>query len=207
MICLTMFTGIIASLGEVKAATQSHLVIYAKSLASQIAIGESVAINGACLTVVSADSSKSLIEFDISPETSERTTLGHLRPADCVNLERALAVGERLSGHLMQGHVDTTGDVVKIQSQSDSHLFTFRVGDPYTAWLVEKGSIAVDGISLTPFRISHGQFEVAVIPHTFSNTTLQYRKTGDKVNIEFDILAKYVQKQLQKEEFDGLKHN
>lgn len=202
-----MFTGIIASLGEVKEVTQNHLVIFTKPLASDVAIGESVAINGVCLTVVSIDSGKNLVEFDLSPETSKRTTLGHLQRADWVNLERALAVGERLSGHLMQGHVDTTGEVVKIQAQCDSHLFKFRVADLYSAWLVEKGSIAIDGVSLTPFHISHEQFEVAVIPHTFVNTTLQYRKTGDKVNIEFDILAKYVQKQLRKEEFNGLKHN
>jgi riboflavin synthase len=202
-----MFTGIIASLGEVKAATQNQLVIFAKPLAAQVSIGESVAINGVCLTVVAIDSGKNLVEFDLSPETSQRTTLGHLQQADWVNLERALAVGERLSGHLMQGHVDTTGEVVKVQSQNDSYLFTFRVDGQYSAWLVEKGSVAIDGISLTPFHINHGQFEVAVIPHTFATTTLQYRKTGDKVNIEFDILAKYVQKQLRKEEFNGLQHN
>ena len=202
-----MFTGIIASLGEVKVATQTRLLIFAKPLAAQVAIGESVAVSGACLTVVAVDPLNNVMEFDLSPETSMRTTLGRLHKADRVNLERALAAGERLSGHLMQGHVDTTGEVVDIRSQGGSHLFIFCVNQHYDAWLVEKGSVAIDGISLTPFQISNGQFEVAVVSHTFANTTLQYRKMGDKVNIEFDILAKYVQKQLRKEESDELKHN
>ncbi len=197
---VAMFTGIIAALGRVDAATGNLLVIASKKIAAQTQIGESVAVSGVCLTAVAVHKRRGLLEFNLSQETKERTTLGDLHRGSSVNLEWALAFGDRLGGHLLYGHVDALGEVIKITQQSDSHLFKFRVDPKFEPRLVEKGAVALDGISLTPFHIAQGSFEVAVIPHTFKHTTLQDRKTGDKVNVEFDILAKYAEKLLRREE-------
>ncbi len=192
-----MFTGIVQALGEVRARERGSLAVYAPSLAGELAVGGSVAVNGVCLTAVAVDPGAGTFRADLSPETLRRTALGDLQEGDRVNLELPLRAGEFLGGHWVQGHVDTVGEVVAVEPQPDgSYLFTFQVDLQYDPWIVEKGSIAVDGISLTPFDVREGRFSVAVIPHTYHHTTLKSRGPGARVNVEFDILAKYVAKQL-----------
>jgi riboflavin synthase len=189
-----MFTGIITAIGEVRERSSERLVIAAEPIAADLKVGGSIAVNGVCLTAVSIDQTQGQFGVELSPETLRRTNLGSLRPGDRVNLELPLRLGDRLGGHLVQGHVDALGEVVSIEPQGEFYLFTFRVDPAHEPLLVEKGSIAIDGVSLTPFHIWEGRFEVAVIPHTLRATTLQGLQPGDKVNIEFDILAKYVTK-------------
>lgn len=194
-----MFTGIVQALGEVRVRDvgEGGLTVYAPSLVRDLPVGGSVAVNGVCLTAVTVDPRAGTFTADLSPETLRRTTLGELTEGDRVNLELPLRVGDPLGGHLLQGHVDTVGEVLAVEPQPDgSYLFTFRVDPEYDPWIVEKGSIAVDGISLTPFGVEGGRFQVAVIPHTYRRTTLQARGPGARVNVEFDILAKYVAKHL-----------
>lgn len=197
-----MFTGIISSLGEARFISDERLRVYSPVTTSELSIGESIAVNGICLTASLIDSEAGYFECDISPETRQRTTLGEMRDGQRVNLELSMAVGERFGGHLLQGHVDSVAELVSVIPQSKSHLFTFRVDPQYDIWIVEKGSLALDGISLTPFNLKQGQFEVAIIPHTYECTTLQFLEGGDRVNVEFDILAKYVQKQLRGEKYE-----
>ena len=193
-----MFTGIVQALGEVRSLREGRLTVCAPRVVRDLAVGGSVAVNGACLTAVAVDPHAGTFAADLSPETLRRTTLGDLVEGDRVNVELPLRAGDVLGGHLLQGHVDTVGEVLAVEPQLDgSYLFTFRVDPEYDPWIVEKGSIAVDGISLTPFGVEGGRFRVAVIPHTYRNTTLQARGPGARVNVEFDILAKYVAKQLQ----------
>ena len=192
-----MFTGIVQALGEVRAREGGALAVYAPSLAGELAVGGSVAVNGVCLTAVAVDPGAGTFRADLSPETLRRTALGDLREGDGVNLELPLRAGDFLGGHWVQGHVDTVGEVVAVEPQPDgSYLFAFQVEPRYDLWIVEKGSIAVDGISLTPFDVREGRFSVAVVPHTYHHTTLKSRGPGARVNVEFDILAKYVAKQL-----------
>ncbi|MGQ9477877.1 MAG: riboflavin synthase [Candidatus Bipolaricaulia bacterium] len=189
-----MFTGIIAGLGQVQALTSGRLVVSPpQELLPKV--GESIAVNGVCLTA--SEVREGYFAADLSPETLARTNLGSLRPGARVNLELPLPADGRISGHFVLGHVDTVGEVVSIRPQGDSYLFTFAVAPQFDHLLVEKGSVAVDGISLTAFNIHEGRFEVAIIPHTYRVTNLQDRRPGDLVNIEFDILGKYVAKRLK----------
>lgn len=161
----------------------------------RLEIGGSVSVNGVCLTIVSLDSDKQSFSVDISEETKKRTNIGLLRPGKKVNFELPLKVDEfggGLDGHIVQGHVDTMGKITKVQKRKDNHVVRFVTSNKYGKFLVDKGSIAVDGISLTPYRVSGGSFTVSVIPHTYNSTTLQFARGGSKVNLEFDILAKYV---------------
>ena len=194
-----MFTGIIATTGEVKLLESGRLIVKIPELTAEIRIGDSVAISGVCLTAKEIDVENQAVSFDVSEETLQRTTLGAVQAGQAVNIELALAAGDRLGGHWVQGHIDAMGEVVEIEDQDGSHRFRFRVGSEGEELIVEKGSIAVDGISLTPFNISAGAFDTAIIPHTLSVTTLKSLKPGDKVNIEFDIVGKYIKKQLRKE--------
>jgi riboflavin synthase len=192
-----MFTGIIQSLGEVTHNTRQKLSVCAPQLFGELDIGKSIAVNGACLTVVELNPVSEEFSADLSPETCERTNLGALRQGEKVNLELPLRFSQGLDGHWVLGHVDTVGEILSIQKKSNSYLYTFRVPVEYDRYLIEKGSIAIDGISLTLFSINAGRFEVSIIPHTYETTQLHTKKPGARVNVEFDVLAKYTEKFLE----------
>lgn len=183
-----MFTGIVEELGKVGSRNGSRLRINSTTVLEGSDLGASIAVNGCCLTVVATDGS-TYWDADVSDETYSRTNLGSLKAGDVVNLERPMALGERLGGHMVLGHVDAVGHVV-----SPAPDLVVRIPRDLMHLIVEKGSVTVDGISLTAFDLSADTFRVAVIPHTTAITTLGVRKPGDAVNIEMDVLAKHVQR-------------
>ena len=183
-----MFTGIVEELGKVGSRNGSRLRINSTTVLEGSDLGASIAVNGCCLTVVATDGS-SYWDADVSDETYSRTNLGSLQAGDVVNLERPMALGERLGGHMVLGHVDAVGQVV-----SPAPDLVIRIPRDLMHLIVEKGSVTVDGISLTAFDLTADTFRVAVIPHTTAVTTLGVRKAGDAVNIEMDVLAKHVQR-------------
>ena len=183
-----MFTGIVEELGKVGSRNGSRLRINSTTVLEGSDLGASIAVNGCCLTVVATDGS-SYWDADVSEETYSRTNLGSLQTGDVVNLERPMALGERLGGHMVLGHVDAVGHVV-----SPAPDLVIRIPRDLMHLIVEKGSVTVDGISLTAFDLTADTFRVAVIPHTTAVTTLGVRKVGDSVNIEMDVLAKHVQR-------------
>jgi len=183
-----VFTGIVEELGTVGSRNGSRLRINSTTVLEGSDLGASIAVNGCCLTVVATDGS-SYWDADVSEETYSRTNLGSLQTGDVVNLERPMALGERLGGHMVLGHVDAVGHVV-----SPAPDLVIRIPRDLMHLIVEKGSVTVDGISLTAFDLSADTFRVAVIPHTTAVTTLGVRKPGDAVNIEMDVLAKHVQR-------------
>ena len=183
-----MFTGIVEELGKVGSRNGSRLRINSTTVLEGSDLGASIAVNGCCLTVVATDGS-SYWDADVSEETYSRTNLGSLQAGDVVNLERPMALGERLGGHMVLGHVDAVGHVV-----SPAPDLVIRIPRDLMHLIVEKGSVTVDGISLTAFDLTADTFRVAVIPHTTAVTTLGVRKPGDAVNIEMDVLAKHVQR-------------
>lgn len=191
-----MFTGIIEDLGSIESVEPleagSRLKIATALPTAEFAMGESICCNGACMTVV--EIADKTFAIDVSAESLRRTTLADLSPGDPVNLERSIRLQDRLGGHLVSGHVDGTGRVESIRPEGESAIYRFAVPEALTPLLVEKGSVAVDGISLTCFNCDGGGFDVAVIPHTTSVTTLGVRKPGDGVNIENDLLGKYVER-------------
>lgn len=190
-----MFTGIVAGVGEVKSWLSSRGRLTVLPPAGLLpSPGGSIALNGACLTA--SEVLNGQFTAELSPETLERTNLGLLRPGDQVNLELPLTADGRLDGHLVLGHVDTVGQVTSIARRSGFYLFSFAVKPQFDHLLVEKGSVALDGISLTAFHIEAGRFQVAVIPRTYEVTNLKYRRPGNRVNVEFDVLGKYVAKSL-----------
>jgi riboflavin synthase len=183
-----VFTGIVEELGRVVTREGSRLRIAATTVLEGSEMGASIAVNGCCLTLVATDSS-SWWEADVSAETYSRTNLGSLSPGDPVNLERPMALGERLGGHIVLGHVDAVGTVM-----ASAPDLVVRIPKDLMHLIVEKGSVTVDGISLTAFDLTTDTFRVAVIPHTMQVTTLGVRKPGDQVNIEMDVLAKHVER-------------
>lgn len=191
-----MFTGIIEDLGtvhEIKHSDDGAVITIQTALpTARIAIGESIAVSGCCLTVVRK--SRGNIAMDVSAETLRRTILGELQPGDRVNLERCLTLSKLLGGHLVSGHVDGIGRIVSIKPEGDSRLYTFEVGANESRYLVEKGSVALDGVSLTVFGIRGNRFKVALIPHTLKMTTLGYKQAGSTLNVESDMLVKYVER-------------
>jgi len=193
-----MFTGLIQEVGSIRAvrpaAGGAELEIAAPGIGPEAALGESIAVNGACLTVERAADWG--FACHAGAETLERTTVGGLGVGAAVNLERALAVGDRLGGHFVQGHVDCVGEIVRRSDEGSTVWLRFAIPDEYARYVVEKGSIAVDGISLTVTDVSESVFGVAIIPHTLASTTLAVAKRGQFVNIETDILAKYVMRLL-----------
>jgi riboflavin synthase len=194
-----MFTGLVEGLGAISAAVPEgpgkRLVIAPPpSLLPGTSIGESVAINGCCLTVVAAQTG--CWTFEAGPETLARTNLGSLSAGDLVNIERAMPVDARLGGHFVQGHVDGCGTVERIHPVGAWVTIWFCAAKELTCQMVSKGSVAVDGVSLTLVEVLDQRFSVALIPHTLEVTTLGTRRERDRVNIETDILAKYVQKML-----------
>jgi riboflavin synthase len=193
-----MFTGLIEACKPVRAVSQTgglkEIEIDLGDLAEGVAVGDSVALNGVCLTVVSVTGSN--VRFQVVRETQERSTLGQLRQGDLVNIERSLRVGDRLGGHFVQGHVDGIGRMLEKRQDGQNVELRFRA-DPATArYLVEKGSVCVDGVSLTLGVCKADTFSVHLIPHTLDQTTLRFLRSGDPVNLEADIIGKYVEKLL-----------
>jgi riboflavin synthase len=182
-----VFTGIVEELGKVAELSGSRLRISAHTVLDGSKVGSSIAVNGCCLTVVSLDQQS--WSTDVSDETFSRTNLGAMKVGDFVNLERPMALGDRLGGHLVLGHVDAVGEVVE-----PAPNLVVRIPRDLMHLIVEKGSVTVDGISLTAFNLTSDTFCVAVIPHTAQVTTLSVRKIGDKVNIEMDMLAKHIER-------------
>jgi len=191
-----LFTGIIEDLGTVegiKRIDKGARLSFATALPiARIAIGDSIAVNGACLTVVKKR--RGVIAMDVSAESLRRTTLGALAVGDRVNLERCLTLDKLIGGHLVSGHVDGVGKIAAITPEGDSKLYTFEVAPAQARYLVEKGSVAIDGISLTVFAITGRRFSVALIPHTLKLTTLGRKLPGSAVNVESDMLVKYVER-------------
>lgn len=185
-----MFTGIIEEVGAVSRRSGSDITVLARTVLEGIREGDSIAVNGTCLTVVAFDAESFVVQ--VSPETSKRTTLGGLKPGDAVNLERALAAGMRMGGHFVQGHVDGVGRVRSVTPQGDFSLWRFQAPADIARYLVQKGSIAIDGISLTVVDPVGDTFDVAVIPATLQKTTLNSKRPGDPVNMEADMLAKHI---------------
>lgn len=187
-----MFTGIIEETGTVVMAG-SRFKVRCGTVLADSAVGASIAVNGVCLTMaaLAADG----FEADLSPETLARTSLGVLRPGSLVNLERPMALGERLGGHIVQGHVDATAQVAALQELSGGN-WDLRVNFPAELgrYMIHKGSVAVDGVSLTIASIDKHCFSVAIIPHTYENTSMREYEPGTRVNIEVDLIAKYVEK-------------
>ena len=197
-----MFTGVVDGIGDLVKSTGSELTFSVPArLIKEIDIGDSVSVNGVCLTAVDIEKTTEHLSVDVSSETRGTTNLGNLKPGDRVNLELALGVAEfsdRLDGHLVQGHVDTIGKIGRIKKKRNSHVFRISTARNFSNYLVNKGSVAIDGISLTPYRVSGGTFSASIVPHTYENTTLQFKHGGSKVNVEFDIIAKYIRKSVEK---------
>lgn len=197
-----MFTGLIEQLGTVRslrlAGDAGRLAVTASYAAGSVAIGDSIAVNGVCLTVVAM--AGDLYEFDASAETIGRTGLKGLTAGAAVNLERALRLGDRLGGHIVTGHVDCVARVEERRELAGNIRFTFRLPPDHARHVVAKGSVTIDGISLTVNDVRGTLFSVNVIPHTAAVTTLRGRRPGDEVNIETDILAKYVERLLHRGE-------
>ncbi len=192
-----MFTGLVEGQATVRGVIPEGAAVrlvleMPPEFAGEAHLGDSIALNGCCLTVVAIDDSN--FDFQAGTETLSKTNLGTLRPGSLVNVERAVAVGARLGGHFVQGHVDGTGHVERIEQDGEWTTMWFQVPRPLTQQMVHKGSITVDGISLTLVNVEAERFSVALIPHTLAVTTLGQRAVGDTVNIETDILGKYVQK-------------
>jgi len=195
-----VFTGIIETVGCVARVEaqgeKTRLAIEAPAVTDGLPIGASVAVNGTCLTVVAVSASQ--VIFEVVRETLDRSSLGDLRSGSRVNLERALRADGRLDGHIVQGHVDGTGRVRAIERQGDDVRFAVDCEPEFAALLVPKGSIAIDGVSLTLVQVGVAGFDVALIPHTLAATNLADRQPGDRVNLEADVLGKYVQKYLER---------
>ncbi len=193
-----MFTGLVQSLAEVKSLVSVgpgvRLTIGDGEMAQRSAIGDSIAINGCCLTVVAIEGEA--LAFEAGEETLSRTTLGGVKVGERVNLETSLKMGDELGGHLVAGHVDGVGTVAERIDDAEWSKFWFRVPAELTRQMASKGSVAVDGVSLTLVDVERERFSVALIPHTLKVTTLGFRRVGDRVNIETDVLAKYVERQL-----------
>jgi len=194
-----MFTGLIEDVGSV-ARLERHGSSAALSVATglpldEIRLGDSVAVNGVCLTVVKSGSGQ--LTFDVSPETLDSSGLGRLISGSRVNLERALRLSDRLGGHLVSGHIDSTATVAGRREESGNIIFTFTLAAASLRYIVPKGSVAIDGISLTVNSVNESGFSVNIIPHTAAMTTLHLAKPGDQVNIETDIIGRYVERLLQ----------
>ncbi|EKD64798.1 MAG: hypothetical protein ACD_50C00302G0002 [uncultured bacterium] len=194
-----MFTGIISHLGKVVSIERNGFSFSAgPSFFKNIKKGSSVAVNGVCLTTIGRPSHDSF-KVEVMPETLKRTMLGDLKKGDLVNLELALSANGRFEGHIVQGHVDGKAMAVNIDKEENSFIFKFRVDKSLTSYLVNKGSVCINGISLTVIEAKNDFFTVGIIPYTWNNTMMSQLKVGDKVNIEVDILAKYVERIMKNE--------
>lgn len=193
-----MFTGIIEELGTVKAVNKGResatLEIGVEKVVGDLNLGDSIAVNGVCLTVVKFDSTG--FSAEVMAETLRKSNLGKLKSGDKVNLERAMRLGDRLGGHLVAGHVDATGTIKSTVREDIATVFTVEAPEEILRYVIAKGSVAIDGISLTVVDYDKKSFRVSIIPHTASQTTLGFKKSGDAVNLEADMLAKFVERLL-----------
>lgn len=193
-----MFTGIIEDLGQIqvveKEGSNLHLTVKSK-LTPELKIDQSVAHNGVCLTVVAIE--KDTYQVTAIDETLNKTNIGDLKSGDIVNLERSMVFGERVDGHIVYGHVDSMGVCTNVLQEDGSWVFTFQYDAQFKNLMVEKGSVSLNGTSLTIFEVTNSSFSVAIIPYTFENTSIKNIAIGSKVNLEFDIFGKYVEKHLQ----------
>jgi riboflavin synthase len=190
-----MFTGIITDIGELVERREGRFAIRCGYQADGIAVGASIACDGACLTateVAVAGSSGSIFKVDVSNETLSRTTLGQWQSGQRINLERALRAGDELGGHIVAGHVDGVGRIVDMQPDGDSRRLTIEAPAELARYIAPKGSIALDGISLTVNEVEKSRFGINIVPHTLTHTTLGAKKPGDRVNLEADVFARYV---------------
>lgn len=191
-----MFTGLIQSVGTIAGIAPDgqggQRLRIADAIARSVSLGESIAVNGCCLTVVSSDPES--MSFDLGPETLARTTFGTLSQGSRVNLERAVAVGERFGGHFVTGHIDTVGTIAAMETNGEWLTLRIDISGAYDDLLIEKGSIAVEGVSLTLAAVEPGRVSIMIIPHTQSATTLGEKVPGDPVNLELDLIAKHVKK-------------
>lgn len=189
---MRLFTGIIEEVGTVRRMRTGGMTIAAKHIMGDVKLGDSIAVNGVCLTVceMSADS----FSADVMPETLRRTNLGTLKVGSAVNLERAMAANGRFGGHIVSGHIDGTGTVVSLRKEGNATWVTISALPELLRYIVVKGSVAIDGISLTVAKVSQHDFSVSIIPHTGSETTLLHKKCGEQINLECDIVAKYIEK-------------
>lgn len=194
-----MFTGLIEKIGIIKALKYSGRSVQLDIAAdwSDLALGESIAVNGACLTI--AKMFPGGFTADLSQETVSKTSFSGIKTGALVNLEQALKAGDRFGGHFVSGHVDCAAKIAKIIRKPGGTEIKVTIGPEHSRYIVEKGSVAVDGISLTISRKEHDGFWIAVIPHTWEHTNLKYRKTGDQVNLEFDMMVKYTESLLHKD--------
>ena len=200
-----MLTGIVEELGVVVKISDNAMTVQASKVTEDLKLGDSISVNGTCLTAVNF--SRTEFSVDLSPETMRRTSLGQLSVGSPVNLERALLATDRMGGHIVQGHVDGTGRVMSRRVDGDSILFRIRVPKRLNPYIVEKGFVAVDGISLTVVKRGASSFTLAVIPYTLKNTNLASVSVGDRVNLEADILAKYVESLLDRKYGTGDKQS
>ena len=194
-----MFTGIVEEVGMIRSINRGQhsaiLTVHAKTVLEETRIGDSIAVNGVCLTVIRMD--KDHFTADVMPETLRRSNLGQLKPGSRVNLERAMAADGRFGGHIVAGHIDGTGTIRAMQPEGNAVLVTVSAAPELLRYVVEKGSIAIDGISLTVAKVTHTDFTVSLIPHTGEETTLLKHRSGEIVNLETDIIGKYVEKLMQ----------
>ena len=190
-----MFTGIVEEMGKIvrveKGAKSSRLTVSGDKIFSDLKLGDSVATNGVCLTVTSF--SKGIFTADVMNETLKRSNLGELRQGSMVNLERAMIANGRFGGHIVSGHIDGTGVITKIEQDDIAVWYTIRADRKIMKYIIEKGSVAIDGISLTIAKVTDNDFSVSLIPHTAKETVLGYKKTGDTVNLENDVVGKYIE--------------
>ena len=192
-----MFTGIIAALGKVVAVKAKggdvRLEVATQKLElNDVKLGDSIAVNGVCLTVISMQSDS--VYFDVSKETLERSSIGTAKVGSEINLEKALAVSDRLGGHFVSGHVDGMGECIKRETSARSIIFQFKVPSNLKRYIAEKGSISIDGVSLTVNRVSKDIFEVNIIPHTLEETIIKDYQVGTRVNLEVDLIARYLER-------------
>ncbi|MBD2869603.1 riboflavin synthase [Paenibacillus arenilitoris] len=190
-----MFTGLVEEVGQLKGIAKQgeamQLRIGASRVLDGVMIGDSISVNGVCLTVTSFD--RSSFAADVMPETYRKSSLHRLRPGEGVNLERAMQAGARFGGHMVQGHIDGTGQIVSRETDANAVVFEIRIHDDgMLRYVIPKGSIAIDGISLTVVDTTSHTFTVSIIPHTLGETALQHKHAGDTVNIECDVIGKYV---------------
>ena len=187
-----MFTGIVEELGCLNSITTTGFQVSASKVLEDISIGDSVSVSGVCLTTTEFDSTSFTV--DVVPETLRRTMLGSLSTGDIVNLERSLSVGSRFGGHILQGHVDGTGTINSQEKDGEALLIKVATDERILGYIVEKGFVAVDGVSLTVVDCDLSSFMITLVPHTMANSTFKVKNVGDTVNIEVDILAKYMER-------------
>ena len=193
-----MFTGLVEELGKVKTIARGvksvRLTVAASKILADTKLGDSIAVNGTCLTVV--DYGDAFFTADVMPETVERTALAGLKPGDFVNLERTLRLGDSFGGHIVSGHIDGVGLISEMKKNDNAVIVRIEAGEEVMRYIIRKGSIAIDGISLTVVAFGDNWFTVSLIPHTASSTTLGVKRSGDSVNLEVDVIGKYVEKLL-----------